>query len=109
MTADLLEPLLDVHLKGAFHVTRPAWQVMREQRYGRVVNTCSAAGILGAERMSNYRSEEHTSELQSQFHLVCRLLLEKKKNIYQRCNSKKKSNKERSLLTIPRSVKYLIW
>src|SRR5689334_24076229 len=31
------------------------------------------------------RSEEHTSELQSQFHLVCRLLLEKKK---------KKNNKE---------------
>src|SRR5689334_23547520 len=27
------------------------------------------------------RSEEHTSELQSQFHLVCRLLLEKKNNI----------------------------
>src|SRR6266481_9253436 len=27
------------------------------------------------------RSEEHTSELQSQFHLVCRLLLEKKKHI----------------------------
>src|SRR5689334_24510250 len=27
------------------------------------------------------RSEEHTSELQSQFHLVCRLLLEKKKKI----------------------------
>src|SRR5689334_24605913 len=27
----------------------------------------------------NARSEEHTSELQSQFHLVCRLLLEKKK------------------------------
>src|SRR5689334_23653777 len=26
----------------------------------------------------NFRSEEHTSELQSQFHLVCRLLLEKK-------------------------------
>src|SRR5689334_24852752 len=28
------------------------------------------------------RSEEHTSELQSQFHLVCRLLLEKKKTAY---------------------------
>src|SRR2546422_4496391 len=27
----------------------------------------------------NYRSEEHTSELQSRLHLVCRLLLEKKK------------------------------
>src|SRR5689334_23764361 len=29
--------------------------------------------------VSSLRSEEHTSELQSQFHLVCRLLLEKKK------------------------------
>src|SRR5688572_31487369 len=29
---------------------------------------------------NNYRSEEHTSELQSQSNLVCRLLLEKKKN-----------------------------
>src|SRR2546422_6887336 len=28
----------------------------------------------------SYRSEEHTSELQSRLHLVCRLLLEKKKN-----------------------------
>jgi NAD(P)-dependent dehydrogenase (short-subunit alcohol dehydrogenase family) len=54
MTADRLEPLLDVHLRGAFYVTRPAWEVMREQGYGRIVNTCSAAGILGAERMSNY-------------------------------------------------------
>jgi NAD(P)-dependent dehydrogenase (short-subunit alcohol dehydrogenase family) len=54
VTADRLAPLLDVHLKGAFYVTRPAWKAMREQRYGRILNTCSAAGILGAERMSNY-------------------------------------------------------
>src|SRR2546430_8809860 len=32
------------------------------------------------------RSEEHTSELQSQSNLVCRLLLEKKKNYRQRCS-----------------------
>src|SRR5689334_23936743 len=32
----------------------------------------------------SHRSEEHTSELQSQFHLVCRLLLEKKKKNQQR-------------------------
>src|SRR5689334_24646083 len=32
-------------------------------------------------RCHHRRSEEHTSELQSQFHLVCRLLLEKKKKI----------------------------
>jgi NAD(P)-dependent dehydrogenase (short-subunit alcohol dehydrogenase family) len=54
LTADRLEPLLDVHLRGAFHVTRPAWKAMCEQRYGRILNTCSAAGLLGAERMSNY-------------------------------------------------------
>jgi len=54
ITADRLEPLLDVHLRGPFFVTRPAWNVMREQRYGRILNTCSAAGILGAERMGNY-------------------------------------------------------
>src|SRR5689334_24682353 len=33
----------------------------------------------GPEPLAAARSEEHTSELQSQFHLVCRLLLEKKK------------------------------
>src|SRR5438309_5551318 len=36
---------------------------------------------LQRERTARLRSEEHTSELQSQFHLVCRLLLEKKKNM----------------------------
>src|SRR5438309_6861895 len=35
-----------------------------------------------------YRSEEHTSELQSQFHLVCRLLLEKKKLVNPKVQSK---------------------
>src|SRR2546422_7514336 len=38
-----------------------------------------------ADRRSS-RSEEHTSELQSRLHLVCRLLLEKKKNIISRRN-----------------------
>src|SRR5262249_32740666 len=46
MTPERIQPLVDVHLNGAFHVTRPAWKVMREQRYGRIINTCSAAGIL---------------------------------------------------------------
>jgi NAD(P)-dependent dehydrogenase (short-subunit alcohol dehydrogenase family) len=56
MTADRLEPLLDVHLRGAFYVTRPAWKVMRDRAYGRILNTCSAAGILGSPGMSNYGS-----------------------------------------------------
>src|SRR5258708_22006589 len=43
---------------------------------------CSAAPALGRgmARSTTSRSEEHTSELQSPDHLVCRLLLEKKKN-----------------------------
>jgi NAD(P)-dependent dehydrogenase (short-subunit alcohol dehydrogenase family) len=56
MTAERFEPLLDVHLRGAFHVTLPAWKVMLEQGYGRILNTTSAAGILGAPGMSNYGS-----------------------------------------------------
>src|SRR3989449_8165816 len=36
---------------------------------------------LGLDLLWGYRSEEHTSELQSRLHLVCRLLLEKKKNV----------------------------
>jgi NAD(P)-dependent dehydrogenase (short-subunit alcohol dehydrogenase family) len=54
MTADLLSPVLDVHLKGAFFVTRPAWIKMREQNYGRVLNTSSNSGILGNFGQSNY-------------------------------------------------------
>src|SRR5438309_8093814 len=40
----------------------------------------AAANGCRATPCARPRSEEHTSELQSQFHLVCRLLLEKKKN-----------------------------
>jgi NAD(P)-dependent dehydrogenase (short-subunit alcohol dehydrogenase family) len=54
MTPDLLNPVLDVHLKGAFHVTIPAWKIMREKSYGRVVMTASNAGVLGNFGQSNY-------------------------------------------------------
>src|SRR5690554_7151075 len=46
--------------------------------------------IMGNVKFNNGRSEEHTSELQSRPHLVCRLLLEKKKN--KKKNKKKKIN-----------------
>src|SRR2546427_9535954 len=41
-------------------------------------------GVATREHVE-HRSEEHTSELQSQSNLVCRLLLEKKKNTYDTC------------------------
>src|SRR2546422_7899794 len=40
----------------------------------------SAASAISDSYSRDWRSEEHTSELQSRLHLVCRLLLEKKKN-----------------------------
>src|SRR6476660_9969744 len=44
-------------------------------------------------RSASRRSEEHTSELQSPDHLVCRLLLEKKKNIYKLHTTRQKKEK----------------
>src|SRR2546427_9989637 len=41
---------------------------------------CAAGRLLAGIQTGDARSEEHTSELQSQSNLVCRLLLEKKKN-----------------------------
>jgi NAD(P)-dependent dehydrogenase (short-subunit alcohol dehydrogenase family) len=54
MTKEMLEPVIDVHLKGAFYVTRPAWQLMRDQGYGRIVNTSSGAGVFGNFGQTNY-------------------------------------------------------
>jgi len=54
MEPDLLNPVLDVHLKGAFYVTKPAFVRMREQGYGRIISTSSAAGVFGNFGQTNY-------------------------------------------------------
>lgn len=54
MEPDLMNPVFDVHLKGAFHVTQPAFVKMREQGYGRIISTSSAAGIFGNFGQTNY-------------------------------------------------------
>src|SRR3989449_7338004 len=54
------------------------WQSQLLPRYRRSTPEVEQA-VLGVY-LSGGRSEEHTSELQSRLHLVCRLLLEKKKN-----------------------------
>src|SRR5258708_27360785 len=63
----LFRSLVDRYLAPA----RPASQVSRARRFR----------IRSADRICSRRSEEHTSELQSPDHLVCRLLLEKKKRV----------------------------
>ncbi|MEW6334617.1 MAG: SDR family NAD(P)-dependent oxidoreductase [Thermodesulfobacteriota bacterium] len=48
------QAVLDVHLSGAYHVTRPAFARMREQGYGRIVMTTSASGLYGNFGQTNY-------------------------------------------------------
>ncbi|MDG2049723.1 MAG: SDR family oxidoreductase [Myxococcota bacterium] len=54
LSPDELEIVIDVHLKGAFYVSQPAFRVMKERGYGRFVHTSSAAGLFGNFGQSNY-------------------------------------------------------
>ncbi len=54
MTMAEVGAVLDVHLKGGFHVSSPAFQVMRENSYGRFVFTASASGLFGNFGQANY-------------------------------------------------------
>jgi NAD(P)-dependent dehydrogenase (short-subunit alcohol dehydrogenase family) len=54
LDADAIGILLDVHLKGAFFVSQPAFKVMKEKGYGRIVHTTSAAGLFGNFGQANY-------------------------------------------------------
>ncbi len=54
MSAADWDDLYDVHLLGAFKVLHAAWPRLREQGYGRIVNTSSAAGIYGNFGQVNY-------------------------------------------------------
>lgn len=54
LTPEELGLVLDVHLKGAFYVSQPAFRAMKEKGYGRFIFTSSAAGILGNFGQTNY-------------------------------------------------------
>ncbi len=55
-TEDDWDKVLAVHLRGAFCVTQPALRVMRQNSYGRIVFTTSAAGLFGNFGQTNYGS-----------------------------------------------------
>jgi NAD(P)-dependent dehydrogenase (short-subunit alcohol dehydrogenase family) len=46
--------VLAVHLGGSIWATQPAWSLMREQRYGRVIFTTSLSGLIGNPGQANY-------------------------------------------------------
>jgi NAD(P)-dependent dehydrogenase (short-subunit alcohol dehydrogenase family) len=54
MDDTMIQSVIDVHLKGALYVSQPAYRLMREQGYGRIVNTSSASGLFGNFGQANY-------------------------------------------------------
>jgi NAD(P)-dependent dehydrogenase (short-subunit alcohol dehydrogenase family) len=54
MSPEEWDAVLDVHLRGAYCVSRPALRAMKENNYGRFVFTASAAGVFGNFGQGNY-------------------------------------------------------
>ena len=54
MSYEDFDAVLDVHLRGAFNVVRPAFPVMCEAGYGRIVLTSSIGGLYGNHDVANY-------------------------------------------------------
>jgi NAD(P)-dependent dehydrogenase (short-subunit alcohol dehydrogenase family) len=54
LTYDDFEAVVDVHLRGAFHVVRPAFPAMCDAGYGRIVLTSSIGGLYGNHEVANY-------------------------------------------------------
>ncbi|MEE8580424.1 MAG: SDR family oxidoreductase [Myxococcota bacterium] len=54
LSPEELEIVLDVHLKGAFFVSQPAFRNMKENSYGRFIFTASSAGVFGNFGQTNY-------------------------------------------------------
>ena len=49
-----IDEVIDVHLKGAFHLGQPAFATMKRQGYGRIVLTASASGLFGHPWQASY-------------------------------------------------------
>jgi NAD(P)-dependent dehydrogenase (short-subunit alcohol dehydrogenase family) len=54
MSEEEWDAVIAVHLKGHFNCTKPASILMRQQRYGRIVNMSSTSGIIGNPGQANY-------------------------------------------------------
>src|SRR6202453_5499516 len=58
MSHEDFDAVLNVHLRGAFNVVRPAFPVMCEAGYGRIVLTSSIGGLYGNHGVANYAAAE---------------------------------------------------
>jgi NAD(P)-dependent dehydrogenase (short-subunit alcohol dehydrogenase family) len=58
MSYEDFDAVLDVHLRGAFHVVRAAFPLMTKAGYGRIVLTSSIGGLYGNQQVANYASSK---------------------------------------------------
>ena len=54
ITEEEFSLIIEVHLKGTYFVTQPAFKIMKENNYGRIVNVASPSGIFGNFGQTNY-------------------------------------------------------
>ncbi len=54
MDDKLWDPVLNVHLRSTYKITKAAWPIFLKQKYGRIVNTTSTSGIYGNFGQTNY-------------------------------------------------------
>ncbi|KAI1133606.1 hypothetical protein F5Y10DRAFT_228165 [Nemania abortiva] len=54
MDDNLWDPVMNVHLRGTYKVTKAAWPIFLKQKYGRIINTTSTSGIYGNFGQANY-------------------------------------------------------
>jgi NAD(P)-dependent dehydrogenase (short-subunit alcohol dehydrogenase family) len=54
MTLDDFRMVIDVHLMGSVNCTKAVWEIMKEQKYGRIVMTTSSSGLYGNFGQTNY-------------------------------------------------------
>lgn len=54
MDLDDFKLVVDVHLMGAVNCCKAVWDIMRAQKYGRIVNTTSSSGLFGNFGQANY-------------------------------------------------------
>ena len=58
MKDDDFDRVIDVNLKGTFHICRAAGKIMMKQRYGRIVNMSSISGVGGNAGQANYAASK---------------------------------------------------
>ncbi|RYZ53033.1 MAG: 3-hydroxybutyrate dehydrogenase [Sphingobacteriales bacterium] len=56
---EMWEQILAINLTAAFHLTKAVWPIMKQQRFGRIINIASVHGLVASENKSAYVAAKH--------------------------------------------------